>query len=206
MPLRRLVGRHGRFRRRWLHRVGWYRNDMRRTSDRWEIGLAAVLLATLVMALPFAAWGAGRHVYRDDVRQQAWNGAHRIHIEAVLLADAVTPVAADGSGAEGATTIAPARWTAPDGTVHEGTLEVISGDRSGARVGVWTDEHGAPVEAPGFVHPLGDAINAAIIVVLGGVVILLALRVLLRGLLHRRRLRTWQQEWLDVGPKWSRHR
>jgi hypothetical protein len=206
MPLRRLAGRRARFRRRWLHRAGWYRNDMRRTSDRWEIALTAVLLAALVVALPFAAWAVGRQVYQDDVRRQGWNSTHRLRVEAVLLADAVTPVAADGSGAVGNTTIAPARWTAPDGTVHEGTLQVVAGDRSGARVSVWADEHGTLVEAPAFVHPFGDAINAAVLVVLGGFVLLLASRVLLRALLHRRRLRTWQQEWLEVGPRWSRHR
>jgi len=206
MSPRRLGGRRRRFQRRWLHRVGWYRNDMRRTSDRWEIGLAAVLLVALLVALPFVAYVAGRHVYRDDVRHQEWNGTHRLHIEAVLLADAVTPVAADGAGATGDTTVAAARWTAPDGAVREGTLEVISGDRAGARVGVWMDEHGNLVEAPDGVHPVGDAINTAILVVLGGVVVLLALRVLLRVLLHCRRLRIWQHEWLDVGPKWSRHR
>jgi hypothetical protein len=179
---------------------------MRRTSDRWETGLAAVLLVALLMGLPFAAYCAGRHVYRDDVRRQAWKGTHRLHIEAVLLADAVMPVAADGAGGPGDTTVAPARWTAPDGSVRQGTLEVITGDRAGARVGVWMDEHGNLVEEPGGVHPAGDAINVAVIVVFGGVVVLLALRVLLRAVLHHRRLRIWQQEWLDVGPKWSRHR
>jgi len=35
---------------------------------------------------------------------------------------------------------------------------------------------------------------------------LAAIWLLCRRLLDRRRLRTWQDEWLEVGPRWSKYR
>jgi hypothetical protein len=191
-----------RNRRRRLHRMGWYRNDMRRRSDRWEIGWVAVLLLAFLAGLPFIAYAAARDAYRDDVRQQSWNRAHRMHTEAVLLADAPPPAA----GSMTDSTVALARWTAPDGTTRLGTVQVVAGRRAGTSVGIWTDEHGAATTEPAGVHPRTDAANVAVVVMLGGGAALVLLRVLLRVLLHRRRLQSWQQEWLEVGPRWSRHR
>jgi len=38
------------------------------------------------------------------------------------------------------------------------------------------------------------------------VAVLVAARFAVRGLLNRRRMRSWRDEWLEVGPRWTRQR
>jgi hypothetical protein len=179
---------------------------MRRPSDRWEATAAALLLVIFLAGAPLAAFFAGRAMYADDIRQQAANRSHHLHVEAVLLDDAASPYTSDDAGPTVTVKVARAQWTAPDGTSRGGVVEVAPGDRAGAKVTVWVDNHGSPSTPPATVHPAFEAATAATAAALGVAVLLIVVRLILRFVLHRRRMRSWQQEWLEVEPRWTRHR
>lgn len=194
------------FARRLARRLGWDRNDMRRSSDRLEGWLTALLLLAFVVAAVWAGGATARGIYRSELRQQAWNSVHVFHVEAVLLEDPSTPGAARDAGSPLAQPVARARWTAPDGSLRTGVIQVDPEDRAGRQITTWIDDHGALSGPPEGVSPHTDATLAATGVVLCLAVLVALARRTVRTLLDRRRMRSWQQEWLEVGPRWSRRR
>jgi hypothetical protein len=194
------------FTRRLARRLGWERNEMRRASDRIETWLTVSLLVVFVAAAVWAGGAAARMVYRADLRQQTWNRTHLFHVEAVLLEDPVVPGTADDAGSPVTPPMARARWTVPGGSQRVGIVQVAPDDRAGSRVATWIDDHGALSGPPGEVSPHTDAGLGATAAVLCLAAALFFVRQVVRGLLYRRRIRSWHQEWLEVGPRWSRHR
>lgn len=192
--------------RRLARRLGWDRNKMRRASDRIEALLAASLLLFFLVATPYAGGWAARSVYRADVRQQAWDRLHLHYVYGVLIEDPQALGVTDSTGLPVAQSVARARWTAPDGSLHIGTVQVTATDRAGGRIALWLDDRGAPSGPPAQLSPRTDAVAAATGVALGAAAFLGAAYLAARRLLDRRRLRSWQQEWLEVGPRWTRHR
>ncbi|WP_051809875.1 Rv1733c family protein [Actinoplanes subtropicus] len=178
-----------------LRRLGWHRSPLRRGSDRAEAWLNAVLLIVLVLAGPALATATARDAYRAEARAAAWDRAHRFEVWALLTSKPVPP--------EGA---AQARWKAPDGTARGGAVAAPLNTVAGARVAIWVDERGAVTGAPPRHSPAAHAAGVAIVTLLLVGTALAAVRQLCRRLLDRRRLRSWQAEWLEVGPRWSRYR
>jgi hypothetical protein len=178
---------------------------MRRRSDRIEGWLTTSVLLIFLAAAPVAGGVAGRATYRADVREQRWNQTHFFPVESTLLADATQPF----TGSNGVLVdveIAPASWTSADGVARQGIVVAEAGDKAGRRVVVWTDDRGEPTAAPTTPDARGDAIVAATLAVLGVATVLIVLTFVTRALLNRHRLRSWQHEWLEVGPRWTRHR
>ena len=178
-----------------LRRLGWHRNSLRRGSDRAEAWLNAVLLIILVLAGSALATGTARGAYREEEKAAAWDRAHRFEVWAVLTSK---PVAPQGT--------AQARWKAPDGTPRTGRVVAALNTAAGTAVRIWVDERGAVSAAPLRRSPATHAAGVAVVSVLLIAAALAAVRLLCRRLLDRRRLRTWQEEWLEVGPRWSKYR
>jgi hypothetical protein len=107
-------------------------------------GLAVAFLAAAplsAVAAWHAAYSMGSRVARTQ--QAAWH-----QVPAVPLAT----VPASGYGQYGSTV--RARWTAPGGTRHTGTIPVPQGATAGRRVRVWVDAAGRLTgPPPGIAGP-----------------------------------------------------
>jgi len=178
-----------------LRRLGWHRSPLRRGSDRAEAWLNAVLLIVLVLAGSTLATVTARGAYRDQERAAAWDRTHRFEVWAVLMSKPVSPPGA-----------AQAQWKAPDGTQRTGLVAATPKTAVGAWVPIWVDEHGTVSTAPLHRSPATHAAGVAVVTVLLVAAALSVIWLAGRRLLDRRRLRTWQDEWLEVGPRWSKYR
>jgi len=192
--------------RRWIRRMGWGRNPLRRTSDRIEAWLSLLLLGLMVVIGPWVASLAAHAAYRDNVRTTAWETRHRFQVDAVLLADAPQEPG-DSSSPPPEKVPAIAHWTGRDATVHTGTVLADNGSRAGTVVRIWIDDRslvsGPP---PSRSSPRTDAAAVAALVLAGIAGGLAGIRRIIRWQLDRRRIRAWQLEWTTVGPDWTRQR
>jgi hypothetical protein len=180
-----------------LRRLGLDGNPMRRRVDRVQAWAGLVALAVLVVAGPVLAWTAGSRAYAGAA---AW--APAFPARAVLDRDAPIPAAAYPMVVL-PEVIAPATWTAPDGTVHSGLIQVAAGTPAGTAVRVWTDARGDPVAAPDRARAATDATVAGAGAATGTALLLAAAWLVLRRTLDRRRLAAWRDGWAEVEPRWS---
>jgi len=176
-----------------VRRLGWTRSTLRRGSDRLEGWLNAVLILVFLVVGTALAGHTARTTYRDELRAAASERAHRHQVWALLL----EPPAPD---------IARARWTGPDLSAHVGQVVVPPTAAAGSWLLLWVDDRGEVTSPPSRRRPATDATEVAVAVVLVLAAALAALRLVARHLLDRRRLRSWQEEWTEVGPRWSRYR
>jgi len=174
------------------------RNPLRRTVDRVEAvivgGLAVAFLAgapLTAVAAWHAAYSMGSRVARTQ--QAAWH-----QVPAVPLAE----VPAWGYGQ-----YERARWTAPDGTRHTGTIPVPQGATAGRPVRVWVDAAGRLTGPP--LQLAQVRLQADLAAVLAPIVAgfaLLCAGQLAHGVLGRRRAAAWDADWQATGPHWTRRR
>jgi hypothetical protein len=173
------------------------RNPLRRTVDRAETVIMAALTIVFLLAAPLAVTVTWHVVYAVGVRtaraeRRSWHQAR-----AIVLA---RPVAAGFSGQPEAA----ARWTAPGGARLGGIVPAPRGARPGSTVPVWTDAAGRQTGPPlTSAQVRGQAAVAATIApaLLG--LILLGAGIAARGVLGRRRLAAWDEEWRTTGPRWT---
>jgi hypothetical protein len=188
---------------RWL---GFDRNPLRRGTDRVEAALRLVMIILAVVAVPAAAFAAGRwtdHYVRHQAQLQQ---AVDHQVAAVLLRDApATGVPDPYTSVE--TTWVPARWQPPGQPPRTGEVLAVAGARKGSTVRTWIDPSGAVTDPP-LDHRViaGDVWLAVMATLLVSGVLLLAAGVLARRMFDRRRLRAWEAEWRTSGPLWSGHR
>lgn len=173
-------------------------SPLRRRSYATE---ACAYLAVALIAVTGAVLaGATMARHMDD--RSAQQRLERHSTQAVLTQDAPdTPDTNDSS----TKVAAPARWTAPDGTVRTGDVKVPIGSSRGAVLVVWTDARGSIVAEP---LPATTAhVQAG---VSGGEIAFAICAGALLGcgitskLLDRRRTAQWATEWAQVGPRWDR--
>ncbi|MEU9185605.1 hypothetical protein AB0D14_13810 [Streptomyces sp. NPDC048484] len=171
----------------------WRPNPLRRRSDTieaWTI-LAVWLLALLTGTL--AGLSTARSVEQSLARERVeWRPVNALLTER-----------APGTASGSEQVWAEVRWSAADGSVHEGQTRVEPGSTAGTPVTVWTDPQGRPVTRP--VTQAQATLRAGLIGTLMGVAaaaVPLAGGRLVRGLLERRRLDQWDTEWERVGPQW----
>ncbi len=147
--------------------------------------MGGLVVAFLAVA-PLAALTAGHVAYSMGLRTTTTQQAAWHQVPAVLLATAP----ASGYGDYQAT--ARARWTAPDGTRHAGTIPVPLGATAGSAVMAWVDAAGRLTAPPLKLSQVrGQAALAAMLapIVLG--FILLCAGQLTHSVLGRRRLAAW---------------
>jgi len=104
------------------------RNPLRRTVDWVEAIIAGGLVVAFLAGAPLAAIAAGHAVYSAASRTAHAQQATWRQVPAVPTATA--PIA----GFRQAQVTAPARWTAPDGTRHVGTVLGPPGTTAGQAV------------------------------------------------------------------------
>jgi hypothetical protein len=177
------------------------RNPLRRTVDRAEAVIVAGLAVAFLAAAPLTAVAAWHAAYSGGSRtvhaqQAAWR-----QVPAVPL----TTVPAPGYGRYEATV--EARWTAPDGTRHTGTVPVPRGATAGRAVPVWVDAAGRRTGPPlQLAQVRYQAELAAILAPLITGLVLLCAGGLAHGVLGRRRLAAWDADWWVTEPHWTRRR
>jgi hypothetical protein len=187
--------------RRVARRLGRDSNPLRRRSDVLEAWLLPAAAVVFLALCPLVAGLTGMWVRADNAStqrvQQSWHP-----VPAVLLRAASGPEFTD-HGANTWTTWEPARWTL-DGRQYTGSIPVAAGSAVGSRQTVWLDGHGHVRVPPLAPAQLGQAVDAAMLISLAGLAVLVSiLSMLARWILNRRRLAGWEAGWLAVGPSWS---
>jgi hypothetical protein len=175
------------------------RNELRRSSDRVEGIVVAVLLVAFVVAFVVAGLLAD-HVYRT---QQTTAASLRPTVAVLSWPGSVTETAVLHQAT------AMATWQLSDGATRSGLLTTdvapgIYGQPAGAAVQLWLGRNGAPEPPPqGAAGMAVGATMAGLAVVVGAATVLtLCYRLCMRGL-DRRRIANWSSEWAVTGPQWS---
>ncbi|MFF6783214.1 hypothetical protein [Streptomyces sp. NPDC012510] len=181
----------------WLWR--WRRNPLRRHSDRLESWVVLVTWALTLFGGVVTGMMAADSVESGLARQRAeWRP-----VDAVLTEDAPEPAGPKGGGA--GKVWAKVRWTAPDGSAHEGRARVEAASPTGTPVAVWTDDEGLLVTKPASESQA--RLRAALVGGLAGVFVAAVPFVggrVVRGRMERRRMDRWDEEWELIGPLWAR--
>ena len=186
-------------RKEWTWRTGYIvrmarglwpdHNPLRRSSDRAEAGIVALLIGALLLGAPLIALITCRLTLTSTVTTT--NAIHDgwRQVSAVLLTDEP-----DWTGGYGSPV--PVRWQGPDGVPHTGQTLAAPGTRAGTRVTVWTDASGHFSDTPMSPRQaMTQADFAAGIAVLVWALILLSTGMISRDLLDRHRLAAWESDW-----------
>lgn len=187
--------------RRAARRLGRGHNPLRRRLDLLDAWLLPVAVVVFLALCPLVAVVTGMWLRADNAAtqraEQSWHP-----VSATLLGAAAGPQFTD-HGANTWTAWEPARWTV-DGRQHTGSIPVPAGSAAGSTQTVWLNGHGRVQVPPLTAGQLGQAIDAATLISLVGLAVVVSiLTVLARWILDRRRLAGWEAGWLAVGPSWS---
>jgi hypothetical protein len=91
--------------------------------------------------------------------------------------------------------------------VRTGQVFVPSGAAVGSTVMVWTNRAGQLTDSPLMHTQVVDrAVMSRVLAVAALGVLLIAVGMLARRALDKRRLAAWDAEWLATGPRWSHRR
>ena len=177
------------------------RNPLRRTVDRVEAVVIAVLFAVFLAGVPLAALAAAMQEAAGGMRAERAQAGWR-QVPAVLLQNA--PKHAYALHQASLEPLVRARWTAPGGTLREGEVYAPGGARAGTSVMVWTDRSGAlegaaVQRADVTVQEVFAGLAAAVL----ATAVLAVAGFLARRALDRRRLAAWDEEWSRTGPQWT---
>jgi hypothetical protein len=176
-------------------------NPLRRTADRVEGVVMAVLIGAFLTGAPLAALAAGHAAAvtgsRIEHAQASWRP-----VPAVLLRNA----AADSHSMFQASleALVPARWTTPDGKPRTGEIYAPAGAKAGSTVLVWADGSGRLTDMPLRPGDVAEEIAlAASLTTVAVAAVLAAIGFLARWVLDRRRLAAWDARWKATGPQWT---
>ncbi|MFJ6567590.1 hypothetical protein ACIQNU_09215 [Streptomyces sp. NPDC091292] len=187
----------------------WRHNPLCRATDLAEAWLALGALLLIVVAAPVVGVVAGSAANRALTRSVEHQRTERHETVATVVRklsrapmdpDPETVTARDSHSR------VVARWTAPDGTDHRGTVMAsLKSPRAGDRFPLWTDAHGRLVAKPldtatAATHAALAGIGAGI----ASVALVECARRLVVWRLVRRRYTRWDQAWDKAGPDWGR--
>ena len=178
------------------------RNPLRRAMDRVEALIAGGLVIAFLAGAPLAAVAVGHAVYAAGSRTAQAQQATWRQVPAVLTATA------PATGFRQYQVPAPAKWTAPDGTRHTGTIPVPPGTKAGHAVMVWVDAAGQYTDHPPLQvsQVQAQVVLAVMFTPLAVGVIVLCAGLLAHVLLGRRRLAAWDTDWQVTEPHWTKGR
>ncbi len=176
------------------------RNPLRRSADRAETIMLAVLLVAFLVGAPLAALAAGGWTHAIAQRAEAAQTASRRQATAVVLVAAGVLTGESWN----LTSVTQARWTAPDGSVVTSELPVPEGAGAGAKVRVWTTMNGQLTSPPITESQVASAADLGAMAGAAAVAVLLALvGVLARRSLDNRRMAAWDADWESTEPRWT---
>lgn len=160
-------------------------NPLRRTSDRWEAAVVAVLAGLALLSLWPAVWVASA-MYGSEVRAEAAAPPGRERVVIRFAAD---------------------QWRSPDGVVVTGRSLARPSEQSDTVRQVWLDGRHQIAPRPRDAQEL--ALAAAITglgtaLAAGG--LLMVAYTWVRFFLDRRRLARWGDDWLVADRRWRRPR
>jgi len=179
------------------------RNPLRRGSDRTETLLLLLLVATFLVAAPLVARAGGAWAHSMAHRAEITQQASRYRVTAVVRS--LPDPAAPDSG--NLTSLAQARWTAPDGTVETKQLPVLAGTPVGASIRVWTTRDGQLTAQPMTDNQVASFTYLGEVTGVVAVAILIAVTsVFVRWSLDRRRFAAWDTDWKATAPRWTTRR
>jgi hypothetical protein len=175
------------------------RNELRRSWDRVEGVVVALLTAAFIAAVIVAALLAA-HVYRSE---QATAASLRETVAVLSWPGAVTetPILHQAT--------AMATWQLSDGAKRTGLLSTevvpgIYGQPAGATVALWLGRSGTPAQPPqGAAGMAVGATMAGLAVVVSAATVLALCYRLCQRVLDRRRLANWSSAWAVTGPQWT---
>src|SRR4051794_16639127 len=184
-----------------LRRLGLGRNPLRRRGDRLEAGLLMTTLLAALLVVPAAA-AVGTTISNRAERSATAERAKVHPVRARTLENTAGSVPASPG-----LTITTVRvgWLDSSGAPHEGKADVLIGTTVGTELTIWLDQAGAITDAPRA--PADDAtVGIAVGLTIPFVAwpMLLALFLLARRPLDRRRAEQWAREWEQVSPRWTR--
>jgi hypothetical protein len=176
-------------------------NPMSRRSDRLAAWLPLAAVVAFLALTPVVVVASGAWMRADNA---AARHAQLQTATAVLLQSAPGPVFSD-NGANTWLDWVPARWTV-DGQRHVGAIPVAAETSAGSKVTVYFTSTGQVRTPPMTTGHARVRVLTAQLIALAVLAMMLALLALVaRRILDRRRLASWQIEWLTVGPRWSHH-
>jgi hypothetical protein len=188
---------------RLARRHGLVRSSLRRTTDRIEAAVTAVLASLALLVVPLAtliAMGS----YHHERAEAAATAAQRTAVTAVLLTDPEPQHTTSSARGLSAEITAPARWVLPGGQQHSAPLQVGADRHAGDRVPIWIDRYGNRTDPPPNLGCM--IVNAAAIgfdLTLGGWMLLGVLWwAVCRGL-GRINAAWWDVQWARTEPRWS---
>ena len=183
---------------RLLRRLLPGRNPLARGADSLQGALLIVVVALGLLLVPVMLT-FGSVTYVDLVEKGEQQGRTWHQTVAVLTEDAP----AVGAGGAGASSRVMAEWRLPNGVMRSGRVPADAGSRAGAKVTVWLDEQGKPVDPPvGTSEAVAAGVFVAVIGWFAATGLLALVYYGVSRLLDRRRLRSWEQEWMRVEPEW----
>jgi hypothetical protein len=186
---------------RLIRRFGCDGNPLRRRSDRIAAWLAPAVVAVFLGLCPLVAGLTGMWMRADNAAVQraslSWD-----KVRGVLTEAAPGPLG-PYHGENTWTEPEPARWTF-DGRPQHGLVPAPAGAPAGSTVTVDLTKTGQVQAPPLSAEQLRDRIDTGVFVTMiaiGG--LLLVLKWLARRYLDKRRIASWESEWLSVGPHWT---
>ncbi len=191
-PLTRLVRRHG-----------FTRSALRRSTDRVEAGVAAVL-AVLALVTVLLATVVAMSTYRQAQSEAATKAAQQASVTAVLLTNAAVPFTDSPEQGVAGHATAVTRWPLPSGQQRTAPLWVSADRHAGDRMLIWIDQLGNrvdPPQTPGSM--IADAVAYGIAVLAGGWVLLGGLWWSVCQVLGRINAARWDLDWTRTDPGWS---
>lgn len=191
-----------RLRERLSRRLGLDGNPLRRRCDRIEALLAPIGTVVFLVLCPVVFLVIGVLLRAENAAvvraQQSWRP-----VSAVLLRSTAGPGFPD-SGANTWTAWTRAAWTFR-GQQHVGQVPVPAGSAAGTTRTIWLDQAGHVHQPPLTGAEVNAWIDGDTILAIGALALLLLVSVwIVRRVLERRRLASWEMDWLEVEPRWSR--
>jgi hypothetical protein len=171
-------------------RFGLDGNPLRRRTDRWEAGALAGAVASVLAGLAGALVAA----------MLTWHTQTATHrLETATRQPVSVSVVAIGEGATWGRTTATVTWKDVAGKVHRAQTADTTGAGVGARITMWLDPSGNPVDAPLSVGSvLIDSIGVGLGVTAGALLLTVTGYRLVRRRLDAVRHRQWDAEWLEL--------
>lgn len=190
-----------------LRRLRPDRNPMRRTTDRIQTLLRAVLLALLVLGGPIATAYAGHVVYVSGLRTGRAQAVAWHRVPAVVLHAKPIVTAWRHPATPGGPAALSVRWTTPQGSSRTGEITGRAAAAPGSVVTVWIDKAGRLTHPPLPRADVADQMHAAMAVTALALTLLLCAVCRVASLvLDRYRLARWEADWLAVEPGWTKKR